>query len=68
MLVPQQMANSTTCDLTGKIIIPSSTYKTGGAYADVWQGEYEGSSVAIKVPRPAHVLEETRKVCFAYTS
>jgi hypothetical protein len=38
-------------NLTGKVSKVSAHAVAGGAYSDVWQGEFDGRHVAIKVPR-----------------
>jgi len=42
-------------NLTGKVIKKSEYAVAGGAFSDVWMGEYEGRVVAIKCPRLVNV-------------
>jgi hypothetical protein len=45
-------------NLTGKVFKLSSHPVAGGAYSDVWLGEFSGIIVAIKVPRTVNVAAE----------
>jgi hypothetical protein len=42
-------------NLTGKVVKKSEYAVAGGAFSDVWMGEYEGRVVAIKCPRLVNV-------------
>lgn len=47
----EKVDNETLTDLTGKVTKRSTHALAFGAFAAIWQGEYEGALVAIKVPR-----------------
>jgi hypothetical protein len=59
--IPSSLPSS--IDLTGKVHKTSPFPVAGGAFSDVWQGIYNGTTVAIKVPRIVVVTpEKLRKV------
>jgi hypothetical protein len=47
----EKVDNETLTDLTGKVTKRSTLALAFGSFAAIWQGEYEGALVAIKVPR-----------------
>jgi hypothetical protein len=52
-------------NLTGRVRKTSKDPTFGGGFADVWEGDFEGRLVAIKVPRFMEMVapEKLLKVC-----